>query len=90
MLAYNDPALEKTIVHTNASGEGLGAALLQEHPDGVGSQKLTDVEQRYPPLNWNAWRWFGQHKSSAPSSMGDTSQLSPTTQHLLGGRQRKI
>lgn len=68
ILAHFDPA-KATYLHTDASGEGLGAVLLQQDGDDTqrvvsyASRRLTDAEQRYhsSELECLALVWSVQH-----------------------------
>lgn len=63
VLAFADPS-KPYILHVDASLDGLGAVLNQEHPDGVrpvayASRKLSEAEKNYPihQLEFLALKW---------------------------------
>lgn len=63
VLAFADP-IKPYILHVDASKNGLGAVLNQEHPEGLrpvafASRKLSPPEQRYPvhQLKFLALKW---------------------------------
>ncbi|XP_052387224.1 uncharacterized protein LOC127934090 [Carassius gibelio] len=63
VLAFADPS-KTYVLHVDASGNGLGAVLNQEYPEGLrpvayASRKLSTTEQRYPThqLEFLALKW---------------------------------
>ncbi len=63
VLAFVDPS-KPYILHVDASRDGLGAVLNQEHPEGLrtvafASRKLIPSEQRYPVHQLEFWHLNG-------------------------------